>query len=200
MSHRTTSTTTVRTPRHIAATPPRQQVRKLQASIGSSAHIPRTTVPLKEAKRRHRAAQWYQACMELDEWLLNAEPPLPNAESSTESQSNTAGVHTAHRSVRTAHRLNHAAVPDAPAPRVRHSREGGNPAASRWKIRHPDLRRVLITLSWPHQALILKSIEGLPERYFYLTIAARDHWSLEQLRQDLATVRQMKTEAPHGQR
>ena len=61
------------------------------------------------------------------------------------------------------------------------------------QIRHPDLRRIMSQVPLSHYAVIFGAVDGQAERYFYLALSARNHWSIQKLRRQIREVKELES-------
>jgi predicted nuclease of restriction endonuclease-like (RecB) superfamily len=76
----------------------------------------------------------------------------------------------------------------AKLPRSRQTRDAsaGNPIlATVWRELTPQFGQLLVSLSWSHHRLIMGSSDRADERFFYLNMAVREHWSVRELERQI---------------
>lgn len=53
------------------------------------------------------------------------------------------------------------------------------------EIQHPELPRLMMSLSWSHHTGIFTATDSPAEHYFYMTMAVRERWSVRELRRQI---------------
>lgn len=130
-----------------------------------------------------RMRQFYLSCREVDAWLRRTQL---DGEVGTVSRQDQPPVR---RGKRVAGRPS-PAVSKGPSKLATVWREGADPdanpiLAALWRELSPEHGRLMLSVSWSHHRLVMGASGRPDERFFYLSMAVRERWSVRELERQI---------------